>query len=841
MKRALVIRFAAVTAAIALVAACDQRTPLNPVFKGGGGSSNGVKGAPVVSIDTLRPNPVNVGDSIYIAVHVVDDSLISQVQLLGLTVKGSVDLGTLSVTNRYGPISIGNFRAGLKDTTLRRFLQPMVPVDTSLDSLVVIAVATDNSGKTGADTVVVRLVTGPRVSFITPLPTTQIYAGGDMGVIVHATHPDGVQTVTVTAKSNAASVPLWPTPVRDSVTTTYPTFPKDTIMQTTVTVPPNAPIGGRITFTASAIDVNGKPGSIATLTLTVKGIDTVPPLVTQVLAPRIELNDSVLINTSGSSATVMLGVIVKDSAGNEIRRDSVPARDTLNNVSQRVHIPLTPAEQGRGLRISTFAIDRQGKTGYSVSSGTTVAQPVMSRAWSDTTVVVYGTTFPVPNTPANTMMADIAVDPVHGNVFVSNINYNRLEVWQGATKTFLPTSIPVGSQPWGLAFGNSFDTLFVANSGGTNISRVYTGAGTMAEVLAQRILTRNTFAYQVTQTLDVNTHRIALQIAGPYSYSDRPQYIAVAKSGRLYYSTKPTPSAPAGTIRWLDPSYPYPDPSQIWTYGHMNGSSSATWVLFNVDSAFVTHFTGNSVQSDILTVYDHPYGQLAGSLVSSDSDVVTAVNGLGSTSDAELVSDLDYNSLALKDTTFVAISGDKTWIAFGEGATAGTGRIMMVNDPSGSMPGFFSPAVAVSDLIENASEPVFGLALDSTGATVASHGQQSYFATVNNPFHLRLQGKYDSFDNGAGIVMHPGATGYTSAASDRLAFVGSQSGFIELVDIAYYLNRGKLTLKGNLYGPLRVSRPFPGDPPTVLLKIFGLSSTGLVVIDLTAADIKPGP
>jgi hypothetical protein len=38
-----------------------------------------------------------------------------------------------------------------------------------------------------------------------------------------------------------------------------------------------------------------------------------------------------------------------------------------------------------------------------------------------------------------------------------------------------------------------------------------------------------------------------------------------------------------------------------------------------------------------------------------------------------------------------------------------------------------------------------------------------------------------------------------------------------------------------------VSRPFPGDPANVVLKLFGLSSTGLVVIDLTAADIKPGP
>jgi hypothetical protein len=36
----------------------------------------------------------------------------------------------------------------------------------------------------------------------------------------------------------------------------------------------------------------------------------------------------------------------------------------------------------------------------------------------------------------------------------------------------------VGSQPWGLAFGNSNDTLYVANSGGTNLSRVYIGAAT---------------------------------------------------------------------------------------------------------------------------------------------------------------------------------------------------------------------------------------------------------------------------------------------------------------------------------------------------------------------------
>ena len=835
MKRTHLIRFAAVIAAVALVASCDQRTPLNPYINGGG-SGGGVKGAPVVSIDTLQPSPVNVGDSILVAVHVVEDSSIVSVQMLGLTVTGSVDLGTLAVSNRYTPITVGGFRAGLRDTVIRRYLHPAVPVDTSLDSLVVIATATDNSSKTGADTAVVRVVTGPKVNFITPLPTTQLFAGGDMGVTAHATHADGVASITINVQSQGT----WPTPVNYSTTGNFPLGPKDTTWSGAVNVPLNAPVGGRLLFTASGIDVNGKPGSIASLTLLVKGQDTTPPLVTQVVSARIELTDSVLVNSSGSSATATVGVIVKDSVGVEIRRDSNPVPTPLNNVSQWIHLPLTNAEQGRNLRISTFAIDKLGRKGYSVSNGTTVAQPTMARAWTDTTVVVYGRTYPLPYGGINTIVGDIAIDTAHGNVFVSNINNNRLEIWQGTSKTFASNGIPVGSEPWGLAFGNSTDTLYVANSGGTNISRVYVGTGTKAEVLSQRILTRNTYAYIVSQTQDVNTGRITLSLQGPVSYSDRPQYLAVSKAGRVFYSTMPTASAPAGTIRWLDPSLPVPDPQQIWQYGLSTGSGSAQWVLFNIDSAFITKFTG-SLKSDILTVYDHPYGQLTGLLVGQDSDVVSAVSKLGSTSDAELIANLDINSLALTDTTFLAESGDHTWVAFGEGNTGGAGRIMMVNDPSGSMPGFFSPGVAVTDLIDNANERVFGVAVDSTGTTLAAHGNESYFAAIQNPFHLRLQGKYNSFDNGAGIAFHPGANGYTTVSSDRLAFAGSQDGHIEIIDIAYFLQRGRLTLKSNLYGPLRASRPFAGDPPGTILKLFGLSSGGLVVIDLTAADIRPGP
>ena len=87
-----------------------------------------------------------------------------------------------------------------------------------------------------------------------------------------------------------------------------------------------------------------------------------------------------------------------------------------------------------------------------------------------------------------------------------------------------------------------------------------------------------------------------------------------------------------------------------------------------------------------------------------------------------------------------------------------------------------------------------------------------------------------------------GADGTGTPQNERLAFVASANGSIEMIDIAYYdFQRGGLATKYNLYGPLRASLPFPGDDPSVLFKLFGVSSSGLVVIDVTAADILPGP
>jgi hypothetical protein len=202
------------------------------------------------------------------------------------------------------------------------------------------------------------------------------------------------------------------------------------------------------------------------------------------------------------------------------------------------------------------------------------------------------------------------------------------------------------------------------------------------------------------------------------------------------------------------------------------------------------------------------------------------------------ISNLTVLSIGLTDTTFVAAGGDRRWIAFGEGDTPGTaGRIMMASDPGD----FFSPGTMVRDLTNNAAERVYGLSINSNSTSVAAHGLESYFADIESPFHLRLQGKFNTFDTGAGIAHHPMNAGDTPSLDDptRVVFVASADGTIDIVDSFHYTSRGKLPVRANLYGPIRVTNRFAGDDPAVILKLFGLTTEGLIVIDIRAADIKP--
>jgi hypothetical protein len=848
------LRVAALGLALTAIISCDQRVPTGTIGGGGGGGGNQSGPdvtAPTVTIDEPAAGSyLNIGDSVLVAVRIRDNQNVHDVDISGVSMRGSADLGNLTIVPRFNPVSAPasgtTFRTGVTDTVIRRYLKPPVPVDTTQDSVVFIAIGRDAAGLADTARLRINLVAGPRVVFLTPTLGDSVQRGILMNITMRVTSDQGVSRVTLRTRSSTASpcprtAPTWPLPIADSVTVNY-NGERQIDFVHTVLVPANAPNRGCIIMVPDAVDVNRLPGSSIPHYAFVRASPPPPPLVTQELAPRVEVIDTVLITASGDGIR-SAGFIVRDTVGTELRRDSVVYAAPYQS-PQRLPISLNlpPITQGQRVAVTSFAYDQNGRVGYSVPLTVSTPQTDPARAYVDSVLVVHGRTYKLPR---QGIAGDVAVDVARGHVFVSNTKFNRLEVWRGDLTQFDALGVAVGSEPWGMAIGNDPNVLLVANSGGTNISRVdinQVDPRMIKEVLAQRILTRNTYLFIVHEEIDGNTGKVRLSLTGPFSYSDRPQYVQQSAGGRIYYSTKPTQTAPAGTIRWLDPTLAVPDPRQIWQYGTGTGSAN-NYVVFNVDSARVIQLPASDTRPDTLVLWDHPYGTASLTALEGRGPTTNqSAAALGVNSDVEVVAGLDIGSLALTDTTFVATSGNRVWVAFGEGNTGGAaGRVMLVKDSVGPMPGVFSPGVTVKDLIDNAAEPVFGLGLDMLGKTLIVHGAQSYFAAIEDPFHLRLQGKYDSFDVGAGVAFHPNADGTLSPEPERVAFVASSNGTIEVVDAAYYVSRGKINIKGMLYGALRASLPFPTDPPNVVLKLFGLTPEGLVVIDLTAQDIKPVP
>lgn len=852
------VRLFALGFGIAVVLSCDSAPLTAPLGSGVGSSNSGSspsgadKTPPTVSIDTPTTGTlVNVGDSILVVMHLHDDRALGSLIVAGYKETGNVNLGTFQRTARFTPITVpmgGLFRPGLRDTVIRRYLQPAQPVDTSLDSLIIVASVLDSAGNSDSVSRRVNIVSGPKLNFSAPSNGDSVPAGVGLTVTLNATHPQGVAKLSFEVKGEAN----WPTMLDTTVSATYPVNTRSVALGGIVQIPPNAPILGRITITGAGVDVNGQPGSASPITVVVSSGANAQPLVTQNVLPRSEITDSITVNARGFGIQTV-GFVVLDSLGNQLLRDSLalPA-PYASNVQQTLPLSLPSTLQGAKIFIYSFAKDQSGRVGYSVKTGTTVPQTVQAGAYTDSVRVAYGETFALP-AGRQGIVGDIAVDPTYGHVFLSNTNYNLLEVWNNQTQTFATNGVAVGSQPWGMDLSTTPGVLLVANSGGTNISQVNinnSNPNAIIEDQGARILTRNTVVYTVTQTQTANVDSAGdttivwhSTLTGPFSYSDRPQYVQQGAGGLIYYSTKPTTTATPGTIRVVDPTQAVADPRQIWQYGTLSADPTQV-AIFNLDYlAVIKAPTGSTTISDSLYACDHTPGTANPQQCVTDvtpagiqAKLVSAVN-----SDIQEVAGLDVTSLALTDTTFVARSADRHWIGFGEGSTQSrAGRIIMAQDAATFGGINISGSIPIQDILNNASDVVTAMAIDSTGLLVGAHGLLgANFASVQTPLTLRLQGSYSSGSNGTGIAFDPGANGYTSDGPDQIAFVASASGTISIVDVYHYNNRGTLQLKYPLYGPLRATRPLPGDPPGVVLKLYGMTSNGLVVINLHASDIKP--
>ncbi len=845
--------------------------------------------------DSLSAKPL--GDSVLVTARLTDNFGVRSVRMRGIAKRGNPDLGTDTVVPRFIERAV-TFAAGVKDTTISRYLR--ATADSTKETAQIIVIAADSAGNQSSDTVNLVLG-GPDVEILDIVDGQTIQAGLGLTARVRAQDPLGITQVRIEIRGALdTTIVKAITPPADSV-----------VVDTTIAIPENTLGPMEITaIVRNALEVAGQDGPLSMVVVPAGAGDTIRPVLrhTSSAPERMELQDSVTVQISGSDAG---GGVAK--VGYTVRAISPTRGDTLIRTDSAVFDPARTGTVTRFFRFGTFNVDSlnlpdtliyeitswmrdaQGNCAASVGLDSLVSLPCDTLATGETVAqnrvglrltrsVVAGKTVLL---PFGGRIMDAAVDTVRRRMFLSNIVTNRLDVFDLRDDRFL-RSIGVGSEPWGLAFNRAGDSLWVANSGGTNLSSV--DLVKLTETDSVRLLTPDVNIFRIV--LEEGETSIGWKIQTlPFtegvSFSDRPQFVAVDAYGNVVYSTKTTVAGLGGTVR---KGY-YEPPSDTAEVKIFNGFQEPTpgediWVVFHVDSV-------KGSPSGELTIYDHPTGRPNTVISASNTDAAGLDGAIESMkaagSDIEMwLGDINAEEFLLKDTTFVAASGDGRFVLVGEGAAAPIGRVVTYSANPG-------PTVALSararvvDLLTNAAEEVRGVGLNNDGTSGVVRGKvAAYFIS---PEDLRLQGvvAVPSATEAAGAALHPlHANARTLqnrgaySPDTHLAFVGSGARTIDIIDTWRFTRIGRVYIRDIITGPLRAVLPFPednagytcgkvypknragtdigeavrlyGDPTDfgtpliddesitedrcVVMKLFGTTSAGgVVVIDVRKADV----
>ena len=806
-------RRAALVAALmgaALSAACDSNNPFvqTPGPPGPGETpAAGDSIAPTVTIllpDTATDN-VAVGDSVFVRARVTDNVAVETVELEGFAIRGSPTLGTAVQVQRFAKKTV-ELRAGgalVRDTTIDRFL--LATGDTVPEGGVFIVVtARDTADRTRADTVQVTLG-GPRISVETS--AAEYYAGTQLSVTIAASDARDLLssvTLSLTGGMQLTQVITFPS--------AQPSY------DSTIVIPIPLAARGQVRVTATTTSGSNLVGVAAPVTVTLRepAVDIVAPKTTfsMSIPERVEPQDSFSVTVTGVDENRVDSVGVTVLA---IRRGG-PTPDTMRVYVGRggvtsgtfafafADLNLDPyATFEVDFEITAWARDVQGNCGAATRENTPqelacVTRPAGYRLSTGPgrlvkVFVARGVTIDRPGVNGGDVVADLVADSSF--VYLSNFTRNRVEVLPLGGLAY-GTPVAVGSQPWGLAVGRFRDSLYVANSGGTNISVIPLGGPNLFEAQNRRIFTRNERLFGVVYDVE-SGEATSVSL---HDYSDRPQFLAQASNGLLLYSTRPTASARDGTVRIYVPSEVR---SEIFT-GYLDKHTAGRALAVNADSAFYLppgeikvcprRRPGDSSDPPCITGFPRDVAE------ELDSLRALPANASGGVYDTRLDLGADVRDVGFADTTFVAASTDRRYVAVGEGVRSNA-RVPLFEAVGDSL----VMRGDVRDLISNTAERVIGLGINRDGTLGVARGQQAYF--FNN--ELRLQGVMESGAPTGGVALHPEGGNYP-LGGQRLAFVsGTESGrpYVAVINAFNFCELKRVYTRDPVTGALAVAPRAP--------------------------------
>lgn len=804
-------------------------------------------------LDPRDGQSYTAGSPIRVRLHVTDSaSGLAEVRIRGVAFRNFPDtLQNAVPVVRYPEIVVpfpqGPDRPAPVDTIVVRDLMPNA--DVTVEPVFLIARATDIAGNTRVDTV--RVVPGPRVTIANPAPGATVRINSDMQVRVQAFDPAvGLDSVKLFVTGATNRTIEW----RGLAGTREPLD-----LEPIITIGPNTgvlQIRAEAWNTAGAMGVT--PQAVLVTVSEQVSLDTVPPQILRRLTPpsRVELTDTVRITVQANDGTGSgirrMGVVVvaqpddgqpaqvfvRSSEQFSPARSGVVERTFGIHLGQHFTETMLRFPRNVSLQVQAYAIDADGNCSVAVGEefgARACTDSIFGDGWmhyrssastpSNTVMAVSGRSVKL---PGGGRIADAVVDTRHRRIYLSNIQNNKVDVFDLASTSFAPHRL-VGAAPWGMTMSVDSTQLFVANSGGTNISVLPVSAGGLGQE-STRLLTPNVVLLDL-KFADVNGRRRYTVVV--HDFSDRPQFIAQDTSRTLVFSTMPTDANRNGTIRYVTNTSGVPA-VRIMHRGLVTEADDAM-ALAGVDSLRIVR---NDGADDLAVLFSRD--RQTGAVVSSDTlPVADAVMNLRQWADVEMFAGgWDIPKIALGDTTFVANSADRAWIAFGEGAVAPFGRIFICCNRTqvGDDPPILglSSEVAVRDLVNNASERVIGVGLNNNGSLGIARGELAtyYFSGQHGNMgagELRLQGEFTAGMAGGrgGATLHPQHAAVLEQGDRSLSFAATANRSIRIIDSRHFYQRGEIFLRDNVVGPVRAFLPHASEN-------VGLSAQDQIVVKLLA-------